>query len=709
LATAPTEYLIKYKYTGKNNTLAGVGSKEINIKIDLSMFEVSGNTQKKIGAITRIEFKHYHTIYGTATWDLYGRLICDSKPFDSDVVSLKSGASVSSCTNTFTGNLPSPEEFEKATQIQIISKACSSKYSYLYWRATKDAPMEINVYFFDQDELVKDAVPPKIKSVSHKDIESHNALGHFGKYVKSWSRPAFTVEYELDPRYSFMTATQTLQLMNQYGNVIYSATQVDNNYFEVGTINESGTIAWSYTLVDSAGKDVSDSGTFDVADYSSPSLKNVSVERYNADVDDGGQSIYIPSDDGDYVRFTLDASTKPVENNNGWKLELTYSEGDSDTSTKIDVVSGDDGADISYENDRTILPAIIDSASNWDFSFKLSDYFTSTTVTVSVLKAGAYFDVEPVGVSVGMRSTGTEEDKKFEVDGEYGTYLYGGIKEVRDLENSQAALGIFSGKVNNVAIASNGSSLTSIKFSNKYISTPVIICGLASSDKEGNTNTNIGQCSVYADDISAIGFTLKIVNKSSAAVEMGAHWMSIGQPNTDPDAKVIITVKRPVANMTSNNSVDCIASASSTLSSAYPAWKAFDSSLGASWVSANNTSDLQPWISLHMTEKYYDDVEQKTKVRDFALKNIKMSVYSRTGYTINPEEGVVEGSNDGENWTELASFKEWSTSASGSLLGVINCNNTTAYSYVRLHVTKKPYNQYYIAIGNIKITGEIEA
>lgn len=144
--------------------------------------------------------------------------------------------------------------------------------------------------------------------------------------------------------------------------------------------------------------------------------------------------------------------------------------------------------------------------------------------------------------------------------------------------------------------------------------------------------------------------------------------------------------------MTSNSSQGCVASASSTYGSSYPAWQAFNNEESKSWASASDTGTQ--WIQLKIPQ---------------ALKQITVEVHSRTSANIaNPVAGQVLGSNDGSTWTPIGSYSGWSGTQQGGKLGEIVCNNDTAYSYVRLTITDRSYDGHdYVAIGYITITGGV--
>ncbi len=148
-----TEYCLIYKFTGQDNTSG-------NRSVDLSRFSISGDTDKNIGRITRIEYVHWHTSAGSMSWGLRGRLLfSDDTNIVSDQVYNRISGNVVEYTNTFTFDKPMTKtRFEQATTIQTIDtqdKATSGGYSStLYWRATSTYPMYLYVYFIEADYMM---------------------------------------------------------------------------------------------------------------------------------------------------------------------------------------------------------------------------------------------------------------------------------------------------------------------------------------------------------------------------------------------------------------------------------------------------------------------------------------------------------------------------------------------------------------------------
>lgn len=150
----------------------------------------------------------------------------------------------------------------------------------------------------------------------------------------------------------------------------------------------------------------------------------------------------------------------------------------------------------------------------------------------------------------------------------------------------------------------------------------------------------------------------------------------------------------PTEAMTSNNSQSCIASASSTYSSSYPIWRAFDkNTTTVPWASSN--SEKNAWIQLQMPRILYDITVKITNRNDRA-DNIR-----------GPIAGTILGSNDGLNFTQIGSFsgRDGSTRAASS---TVVCNNsTTGYSYVKIAMSDwYPSGKHtYCAIGELEISG----
>lgn len=193
-------------------------------------------------------------------------------------------------------------------------------------------------------------------------------------------------------------------------NVTYTP---NNNACSLRPVNASGSVSYTVSVTDSYGQVGTLSSTQTFLSYTAPTMTDVSVERYTTDIDQGGSTIYVLSDDsttvwlnaGIAVQTTLGTGT------NTWRLDYTM---DGGTSTNIYLNQSTSSVTLYHE--RGLITDTVSASDDHTFEIVLTDQFTSFTATVVVSKAGAIFDIAPGGVAVGMRCTGTENGgEKFQV------------------------------------------------------------------------------------------------------------------------------------------------------------------------------------------------------------------------------------------------------------------------------------------------------
>lgn len=424
---ALTEYSITYTRTNQATAKSTQGK---TVQMVKSNFALGGNTSLNIGQITRIIFKHKHSNAGYhGWWATTGRLyFSDGSSIKSDTIRYEYGGSKWT-TSTFASGLPTPEQFSTWTRIDLIPSNHTGSGTLQWWASAKE-PVTITVYFYKAEDLIVDADPPTISGVSIADSTGHSTT--FGSPVQAESRLTITGEYTLDPRYPDLSAIHTLTLTDSGGTDIYTASQSNNAVFSVGAIAGAGTITWTYTVTDGTGGSATDTGTFSVLAYAPPAISGFAVERYTTVIDDQGNPQYIASEDGDHVRFSFSATVTPVNEGNPWTLALNYAEEDSEgTGTTVQVASEAAGGTLTYTEDRTILTAAVSANTAWRFTVIATDAFGEIgSMTGYVDEATAFFNVEENGVAVGMRSTGTAAEKRFEVADGYEARFYGGIRGV---------------------------------------------------------------------------------------------------------------------------------------------------------------------------------------------------------------------------------------------------------------------------------------
>lgn len=440
MANTPTEYCILYRKTNQGNTLTGAGTGSGYVWLGRGDFSVSGNTNVPMGRITRIVFRHTHTSTRKPTWNLYGRLYFDDGSFvDSNVIGHGFSSDIYTYWNTFQDNLPTPEKYATWSSIRIMPASTPSS-GQLYWRADRTDPMEIYVYFWSAADLVDGAEPPEVDGIELRDTTDLN--DRFGGFIQGRSKLSAAGLYALDPNYQYLTARHALEITDAYGVTRYSASQ-DGDVFDIGALDASGVMTWTYTVTDSAGNAVSAQGAFYVLPYAPPAVSGLTVERYTVELDDEGHESYPAADDGELVRFSFSTYVTPISGLNAWTLKLRWGEEGTDETggSERTVASGSDGGTWTYEDDRTILTDAVSASSGWWFRLTLTDGIDSVFMTAYADEATAYFNVEENGVAVGMRSNGTDVDKQFEVADGYEARFHGGIRGVTNYSLKEVPTG----------------------------------------------------------------------------------------------------------------------------------------------------------------------------------------------------------------------------------------------------------------------------
>ena len=473
-----TEYYIRYACTSiKNSTLGSTSSSSRTVSKS-SFKSPTGNINEPIGEVTRIVFSHYHSSTKACEWGIYSILNWNGGNCTSDSVSKSISGNVPKYTNTFTSGLPSADIAKNWTSItmQVYRKSGNSDAT-LYYRATSSQPMYLYIYFHSAKEMGADANTPVIEGLSFSDTSitsinsttSGSCYDKYGSYIQKESYLQATGTFALDSRYPYLTATHTLTL-SKNNSVIATyiettAASVNTVTFDIGEINDSGNISYSYTVTDSATHEESGSaespattGTLPFLSYYEPRINAFHVDRFVEIL--GETTEYVARSDGTHIWLTIDSDVCPVtgqntQNTNSWGMQLSYMPKNSRSNPTIDIVSNTDNdgingkhyslseatSKLSPENTKIGTTEI---ATNNDYIFllTLTDSFGNTAVSeVELTKATGYFNVEKYGVSVGMRSLGSENDKRFEVAEDYESIFYGGIRGVNVYSTSEIETG----------------------------------------------------------------------------------------------------------------------------------------------------------------------------------------------------------------------------------------------------------------------------
>lgn len=304
-------------------------------------------------------------------------------------------------------------------------------------------------------------IMPNLSSMVYVDNGSGNPLGTFGDYVQGKSVPNMKIlasNIGIDARFSGSPFRCRLEIINSSGDIPVLIRK--NNSFYVGlpygvmhtenlgafSAEYAGVVSWTLYIENADGICGITTGNFDVLPYSSPQLL-FAVARYSEILDDQGHVSYEESDDGEDVWVNAQVDVSSLNNSNAWTLKLSYTPNDNDGVLPITLISESDGGLFNYPNDpdepgdRSLINLRFSTANDYTFTAILTDQFNNTEVTTYIYKSDGYFNVEKTGVAVGMRSTGTAEEKKFEVDHEYESHFYGGIAGISNYVTGEVLTG----------------------------------------------------------------------------------------------------------------------------------------------------------------------------------------------------------------------------------------------------------------------------
>ena len=274
------------------------------------------------------------------------------------------------------------------------------------------------------------------------------------------------------------------------------------------------------------------------------------------------------------IKLTSDVSSS-VFQNRGYAAKLYYSSTNnppttSDSTATLNATIAQMLTGIS--GSTSAVTATFSNGSDWYFLLVVSNGYESNSATCSIPRAFANLHLSGCstgGACFGGFSTSTENNPKLE--SYYPVYLYGGIAKVGGSSDLLPSLGVQTGSSAAQSVASSGSVTVSVTFPKPYSAPPVVVANIVST----STSYYLGRCNVIIQSVDATGFTALIANGGSSTLSIGFNWAAFGNLAAEGTP---VTVTRPQGAMTGNSSLSCEASASTTYSSSYPAWRAFDAS-----------------------------------------------------------------------------------------------------------------------------------
>lgn len=233
----------------------------------------------------------------------------------------------------------------------------------------------------------------------------------FGGYLQTMSHMVCAITPTLDT-----TADPDVTIASRRLAIAGATYTAGSNAFDIGSVDASGSVAYTITIVDSYGKTGTLSGTLSFIAYVPPYLSQLAFERYNP-------TTLQLDDSSDYIWVTAVGAVSSLNSSNAWTMVAAYSGGGISNSRTI--ASDTDGGAISYTQNRTIFPTRLSDAIEWAVTVTLTDQVTSASYTLTIPKSGGIFNIEKKGVAVGQRSTGTTLNPIFE--SAYPAHFYAGI------------------------------------------------------------------------------------------------------------------------------------------------------------------------------------------------------------------------------------------------------------------------------------------
>jgi hypothetical protein len=196
-----------------------------------------------------------------------------------------------------------------------------------------------------------------------------------------------------------------------------------NSFFTTQPLKSSGTVVLKSTVTDSRGQKATLSKNISVTEWWSPSVKNVTAQRWNV-------SSNKADDEGTAVKITYSFSITPVANKNDKTVMIQYKNGETWTTlaTYTDSYSG--------ENKVYISSAGKFSTDNaYSFRVLIKDYFTTDGVASYAAIAPSFklldFSADGRGIGVGCKA----ESGKLKVDMPLEAQSFNGYKFDFDTEN----------------------------------------------------------------------------------------------------------------------------------------------------------------------------------------------------------------------------------------------------------------------------------
>ena len=290
------------------------------------------------------------------------------------------------------------DEFKWTVPISLIDKMTNASQSYLTFKVDtyNRAGKYIGTNYCRLDLLMPSGYEPTITGITYANDDAAIA-NRFGAstIIQGISKVKFNVS----------TSTKNCSTITYYYNEIDGQiAQGPNTWFVTQPIKTSGTVVLKSTVTDSRGQKATLSKNIVVTEWYSPTVKNVSAQRWNV-------STSKADDNGTAVKITYSFSIAPVANKNDKTVMIQYKDGETWTTlaTYTDSYSGDNKVYISSAGKFST-----DNA--YSFRVLVKDYFTTDGVEAYAAIVPSFklldFSADGRGIGVGCKA----ETGKLKVD-----------------------------------------------------------------------------------------------------------------------------------------------------------------------------------------------------------------------------------------------------------------------------------------------------
>ena len=290
------------------------------------------------------------------------------------------------------------DEFKWTVPISLIDKMTNASQSYLTFKVDtyNRAGKYIGTNYCRLDLFMPSGYEPTITGITYANDDAAIA-NRFGAstIIQGISKVKFNVS----------TSTKNCSTITYYYNEIDGQiAQGPNTWFVTQPIKTSGTVVLKSTVTDSRGQKATLSKNIVVTEWYSPTVKNVSAQRWNVSTNKA-------DDNGTAVKITYSFSIAPVANKNDKTVMIQYKDGETWTTlaTYTDSYSSDNKVYISSAGKFST-----DNA--YSFRVLVKDYFTTDGVAAYAAIVPSFklldFSADGRGIGVGCKA----ETGKLKVD-----------------------------------------------------------------------------------------------------------------------------------------------------------------------------------------------------------------------------------------------------------------------------------------------------